>query len=208
MSTPADRIRAAEADLRAVEPRLGPLIDRHGPARLARGRRRSHFEALARAIVFQQLAGNAARAIWDRFRGQVDRMDPNAVLALPEHAMRAAGLSGNKATSIRDLAAQCADGRLPLRRAARLEDAELISALTQVRGIGEWTAQMFLMFQLGRLDVWPAGDLGVRNGYGVLMGWTDPPTAREMPRLGERFAPHRSVAAWYCWRAVETTTPE
>lgn len=132
---------------------------------------------------------------------------PDAVLALPDEKLRSAGLSGSKTVSIRDLALHVADGRLPLPRVARLGDEEAVDQLTQVRGIGRWTAEMFLMFRLSRLDVWPTGDLGVRNGYALVTGRPTPPTGRELEPLGEPFRPYRSVAAWYCWRAVDTLTP-
>jgi DNA-3-methyladenine glycosylase II len=126
------------------------------------------------------------------------------VLALADEQMRAAGLSANKTASLRDLAAKVLDGTVILdpRRLAREPDDEVVSQLTAVRGIGEWTAQMFLLFQLRRMDVWPAGDLGVRKGYGLAWG-VPMPTPKQLWVLGEPFRPYRSVAAWYCWRAVE-----
>jgi 3-methyladenine DNA glycosylase/8-oxoguanine DNA glycosylase len=201
---------AAERHLRGAQPRFGPLIDSHGPYPIERnGRGQSHFELLSRSIVFQQLAGAAATTIWNRFRALVPgRLTPEAVLALPEELIRAAGLSGAKAASVRDLAAKVATGEVPLQRIARFDDEEVVERLTVVRGIGRWTAEMFLMFRLGRPDVWPAGDLGVRKGLALVTGTVEPPTMKEMPALGEPFAPYRSVAAWYCWRAVETITPE
>jgi DNA-3-methyladenine glycosylase II len=126
------------------------------------------------------------------------------MLALPDEAMRAAGLSANKTASLRDLATKVLDGTVVLnpKALAREPDDEVIIRLTAVRGIGEWTAHMFLMFQLRRLDVWPTGDLGVRKGFGL--AWGIPmPTAKELALLGEPFVPYRSVVAWYCWRAVE-----
>jgi DNA-3-methyladenine glycosylase II len=133
-----------------------------------------------------------------------DPDDPAALLGLPDEALRAAGLSRNKAESLRDLATKVLDGTVDLdrRHLARASDEEIVAHLSTVRGIGEWTAQMFLMFQLRRLDVWPTGDLGVRRGYGL--AWrVPPPTARELGPLGDPFRPYRSVAAWYCWRACE-----
>ena len=126
------------------------------------------------------------------------------MLALSPEALRAVGLSANKAASLRDLATKALDGTVILapRRLARVSDEEVIARLSTVRGIGTWTAEMFLIFQLRRLDVWPTGDLGVRRGYGL--AWKVPmPSARELEPLGEPFRPYRSVVAWYCWRAAE-----
>jgi 3-methyladenine DNA glycosylase/8-oxoguanine DNA glycosylase len=126
------------------------------------------------------------------------------VLALPEDVLRGAGLSGSKTASIRDLAQKVLAGDVELDRVGRLSDDDIVRELTLVRGIGRWTAEMFLMFQLGRLDVWPVDDFGVRRGYGLLHGWTEMPTARQLEPLGDPYRPYRSVAAWYCWRAADT----
>ena len=168
----------------------------------------THFAALARSIVYQQLAGAAATAIHGRLVAAMDGVvEPEALLRLSDAQMRAAGLSANKTASLRDLAAKVLDGTVVLdpRGLSKKSDDEVISGLTTVRGIGEWTAHMFLMFQLRRLDVWPIGDLGVRRGYSL--AWKVPmPTPKELLLLGERFRPYRSVVAWYCWRAVEVYT--
>jgi DNA-3-methyladenine glycosylase II len=187
-------------------PEFAPYIDAFGPADLRRSRpRRTHFAELARAICFQQLAGAAARTIHGRFEAALDGdVTPEAVLALPVEAMRAAGLSGNKTASIRDLAEKVVAGEVELDRVAKLSDEKIVAELVLVRGIGRWTAEMFLMFQLGRLDVWPVGDLGVRKGYGVIHGRLDMPTPKELEGLGEPLRPYRSLAAWYCWRAADT----
>lgn len=165
----------------------------------------THFEALVRSIVYQQLAGNAAAAIHRRVVATLSSaVEPDRVLATPEEELRAAGLSANKLASLRDLAAKVTDGTVVLdpRGLAREPDEEVIARLSTVRGIGEWTAQMFLMFQLRRMDVWPTGDLGVRKGYGL--GWEVPmPAPKQLLALGDPFRPYRSVAAWYCWRACE-----
>ena len=163
------------------------------------------FAALVLAIVYQQLAGRAAAAIGARL---IDALDgdvrPEPLLALSEETLRAVGLSRNKMASLRDLAAKVLDETVVLstRGLAAESDDEIVARLSKVRGIGPWTAEMFLFFQLRRLDVWPVGDLGVRRGYGL--AWQVPtPTARELQPLGEPFRPYRSVAAWYCWRAAE-----
>lgn len=205
-----DEIRAAERHLREVEPRFGPVIDTAGPCTLKPRRRQpgSHFEALARSIAFQQLAGKAASTIWGRVRALVDGpFTPEAVLTLPEAALRGAGLSGSKTASLLDLAAHAHDGSLRLRSIRSFDDDAVVEHLTRVRGIGEWTAHMFLMFRLGRLDVWPTGDLGVRQGYAKVTERPQPLTARDLEPLGDPLRPYRSVAAWYCWRAVDTLTP-
>lgn len=195
---------AAARELAARDPILAELVSRVGPPKL-RKPVDSHFAALARAIVYQQLAGAAAAAIHGRLVAALEGVvEPAALLQLTDDQLRAAGLSANKSASLRDLAAKVLEGTVVLdpRGLSRESDEEVIARLTTVRGIGEWTAQMFLMFQLRRVDVWPTGDLGVRRGYGL--AWRIPmPTAKELQLLGEPFRPYRSVVAWYCWRAVE-----
>jgi DNA-3-methyladenine glycosylase II len=165
----------------------------------------THFAALVRSVLYQQLAGPAARAIHGRLLAALEGdVSPEKLIALPVETLRAAGLSGNKTLSLRDLAAKVIDGTVVLdsRGLARESDAEVAARLTTVRGIGPWTAEMFLMFQLRRLDIWPTGDLGVRKGYGL--AWKIPmPTPKVLEALGEPLRPYRSVAAWYCWRACE-----
>jgi DNA-3-methyladenine glycosylase II len=207
---PPKRLVEASEALAARDPVMRSMLERVGPCNLRRGRpRRPHFAELARAISYQQLAGKAAAAIHARFVALFDGEGPTpeAVLALPIDALRGAGLSGSKTASIRDLAEKVVDGTVQLDRVARLSDDEIVRELTLVRGIGPWTAEMFLMFQLGRLDVWPVGDFGVRSGYATLYGLAKTPGPRELEPLGERFRPYRSVATWYCWRAVDTITP-
>jgi len=186
------------------------LIADVGPPDIRRGRpRRTHFAELARAVCYQQLAGNAARAIHGRFEAIYDGAPtPEAVLRTPVEDLRAAGLSGSKAASIRDLAEKVVGGEVELDRVGRLPDDTIVAELSTVRGIGRWTAEMFLIFQLGRLDVWPVDDFGVRKGYGLLHGLAPAPTAKELQPLGEPYRPYRSVAAWYCWRAAETIIPD
>jgi len=202
----AKRVSNSEAAqiLAARDSVLARLIEDAGPMRLSRPRL-SPFAALVQAIVYQQLAGAAARAIHGRLLAALgDEVSPEAVLALSDETLRAVGLSAAKVLSLRDLATKVLDGTVvvPPRTLARQSDEEVTRRLTTVRGIGPWSADMFLMFQLRRLDVWPVGDFGVRSGYGL--AWKVPmPTARELVPLGERFRPYRTVVAWYCWRAVE-----
>jgi DNA-3-methyladenine glycosylase II len=159
-----------------------------------------------RAIVYQQLAGAAAAAIHGRLLARLggDDVVPESLLALADDELRAVGLSANKAASLRDLATKVLDGTVVLspRGLSRLDDDEIAARLSAVRGIGRWTADMFLMFQLRRLDVWPTGDFGVRRGYGL--AWQVPmPSERELRPMGDPYRPYRSIVAWYCWRAVE-----
>jgi DNA-3-methyladenine glycosylase II len=165
----------------------------------------SPFAALLTAVVYQQLAGAAASAIHGRLLAALGgTATAEGLVALPDATLRAAGLSANKMASLRDLACKVVGGSLDLspRGLSRQSDEDIISNLSAVRGIGTWTAQMFLLFQLRRLDVWPTGDLGVRRGYGL--AWQVPmPTPKQLEPLGDPYRPYRSVAAWYCWRAVE-----
>ncbi len=195
---------AAARLLAARDPVIARLLEQTGPPRLSRPVE-SHFAALVRAIVYQQLAGGAAAAIHGRLIATLGGdVQPAALIALTEESLRAAGLSRNKAASLRDLAAKVLDGTVVLspRGLSSESDEQVVARLSQVRGIGPWTAEMFLFFQLRRLDVWPTGDLGIRRGYGL--AWhVSMPTARELQPLGDPYRPYRSVAAWYCWRAAE-----
>ena len=195
-------LAAAAAEVARRDRVMAKLMKTTAPFRLPRPTT-DHFAALAESILYQQLAGAAARAIHQRFVALFDgALSPEAVLALPPQRLRAAGLSGNKVASIRDLAAKVVDGTVPLHRIGRLSDEEVIARLTVVRGIGPWTAEMFLIFQLRRLDVWPVADYGVRKGYALAYGLRAPPTPKRLQVEGERFRPYRTVAAWYCWQAV------
>ena len=166
------------------------------------------FAALVRSITYQQLAGAAAAAIHARFlKLFTDSLSPAAVLALPEAAMRSAGLSGSKTAAITDLARKVQDGTVQLHDVESISDDELVARLVQVRGIGRWTAEMFLIFQLRRLDVWPVDDYAVRKGWAIAHKLKDLPTPRALQAEGEVFRPYRTVAAWYCWRATDTVLP-
>jgi DNA-3-methyladenine glycosylase II len=165
----------------------------------------THFAALVRSITYQQLAGAAANAIHGRLVKTLDGdVSAEKVLTVPPELLRAAGLSGNKVASLLDLATKVEEGTVVLesRRLARESDEEVVARLTTVRGIGKWSAEIFLMFQLRRLDVWPTGDLGVRKGFGLAWG-VPTPTPKELEALGEPFHPYRTVVAWYCWRATQ-----
>src|SRR5436309_8665331 len=196
-------LRAAVDEAAARDPVLGNLVALAGPIKHRPRDPDGPFGALVRAIVYQQLAGRAAYAIHQRVRAAVGSvLTPEALAAVPDDALRAAGLSGNKLASLRDLSTKIIDGSVDLKRASRLSDDELIAALVTVRGIGRWTAEMYLMFQLRRLDVWPVDDLGVRQGYGSAWKVDPPPNAKQLAPLGERFRPYRSIVARYCWAAV------
>jgi DNA-3-methyladenine glycosylase II len=163
----------------------------------------SNFATLVRSVVYQQLAGAAAQAIHRRLIAALEGdVSPERLLSTPAETLRAAGLSANKVLSLQDLAAKVLDGTVTLnpRKLARESDQEIAARLTTVRGIGKWSADIFLMFQLRRLDIWPTGDLAIRRGYGL--AWGIPiPTAKQLDALGEPYHPYRSVVAWYCWRA-------
>ncbi len=192
----------------AADPRFGPLVERVGGVKVLVSTE-PPFVYLVRGIVFQQLAGKAARTIHGRvveaLKGEVT---PARVLRTSEKKLRGAGLSSNKLAALRDLATKVGSGEVVLDDLESLPDPEIIGRLTRVRGIGPWTAQMFLMFRLHRPDVWPAGDFGVRNGFAKLHGLDELPTEKELLPLGEKYRPWRSAAAWYCWRAVDIELPE
>lgn len=201
-----NRARAV-AHLRARCDHLGAAIDRLGPFRLKVTGPPDLFEALASAIVYQQLSGKAAGTIYGRFCGLFRTGKPIAAecVALGYDPLRAVGLSNNKALAVLDLAAKSASGALPsLRTVYRLDDQAVMDRLCQVRGIGPWTAQMFLIFDLGRPDVMPAGDLGVQKGVQTVYKLRKLPSPEQVLRRTRHLAPYRSVASWYFWRAVDT----
>lgn len=199
-------LAAASRRLARADPVMAALHAEHGPCRLG-PRRSSHFTALTRAIVYQQLSGASARAIWGRFADRFGhRPRPETILAANPATLREAGLSASKAASVRALAELVAAGEIPLGRISRLDDEAIIDRLVEVRGIGRWTAEMFLIFQLRRGDVWPVDDLGIRKGYARAYD-VGQPSPRELAPLGDRFRPRRTVAAWYLWRAADTITP-
>jgi DNA-3-methyladenine glycosylase II len=190
-------------EVAARDPVLAHLVEAAGPIKYRPRDPDGHFGALVRSIVYQQLAGRAAQAIHKRVRATVrGALTPAALAAVSDEALRAAGLSANKLASLRDLSTKILDGTVDLERSSRAGDDEIVAGLVTVRGIGRWTAEMYLMFELRRLDVWPVDDLGVRQGYALAWGVDPPPLAKELDPLGERFRPYRSVVARYCWEAV------
>jgi DNA-3-methyladenine glycosylase II len=196
-------LAAAIKDVAARDPVMAHLVALVGPIKYRPRDPDGHFGALVRSIIFQQLAGRAAQAIHQRVRGTVSgQLTPEALTAVSDEALRAAGLSANKLASLRDLSTKVLDGTVDLDGSSRLSDDAIIAALVAVRGIGRWTAEMYLLFELRRLDVWPIDDLGVRQGYALAWGLDSAPRATELAPLGERFRPYRSVVARYCWEAV------
>jgi DNA-3-methyladenine glycosylase II len=166
------------------------------------------FDALAESIAYQQLSGKAAATIFGRVRALYPKkkwLDPELLLATPDETLRAAGLSRAKTAALKDLAAKTIDGTVPSGRALiRMTDDEIIMRLTTVRGIGRWTVEMLLLFDLGRPDVWPVDDYGVRKGFAKTFGRRKLPTPKQLMKFGEKWRPYRSVAAWYFWRALDT----
>ncbi len=210
---------AACAHLSRVDRRLARIIARSGPCHLQRETTQSIFEALLESIIYQQLNGKVAATITGRVkalfpentkrirtrRGLVDGFPtPEQILAAPEELLRSAGLSRNKMLAIRDLAAKTVDGTVPtIKQANRMSDDELVERLVTVRGIGRWTVEMLLIFRLGRPDVFPVDDYGVRKGFAKMRKLAELPKPKELMPLGEKWRPYRSVASWYLWRAAE-----
>ena len=166
------------------------------------------FDALAESIAYQQLSGKAAATIFGRVRALYPKrkwLDPEQLLATPDETLRAAGLSRAKTAALKDLAAKTIDGTVPAGRALiHMSDDEIITRLTAVRGIGRWTVEMLLLFDLGRPDVWPVDDYGVQKGFAKTFGRRKLPTPKQLMKFGEKWRPYRSVAAWYFWRALDT----
>ena len=165
------------------------------------------FDALAESIAYQQLSGKAAATIWGRVRALYPKrrkLDPKLVLATPDKKLRAAGLSRSKVAALKDLAAKTLDGTVPSARAlGKMTDEEIIERLITVRGIGRWTVEMLLLFDLGRPDVWPVHDYGVQKGFAKTFGRRKLPTPKQLLKLGDKWKPYRSAAAWYFWRALD-----
>ena len=196
--------RQAALILAERDPVLARLVEEAGLPRFPPPTE-SNFATLVRSVTYQQLAGAAARAIHGRLIAALgEEVTPERVLATSPEVLRAVGLSARKVISLRDLAGKVLDGTVVLdaRRLARVSDEEIVARLSTVRGIGKWSAEIFLMFQLRRMDVWPTGDLGVWKGYGLAWG-IPTPTPRQLDALGEPYRPYRTVLAWYCWRAAQ-----
>jgi len=193
--------------LSASHPRMADLIARSRRYNIAPAVSIRPFDALAESIAYQQLSGKAAATIFSRVRALYPKtkwLDPAKILATPDDALRSAGLSRAKTAAIKDLAAKTIDGTVPSGHALlRMSDDEIIARLTQVRGIGRWTVEMLLLFDLGRPDVWPVDDYGVRKGFAKTFGRRKLPTPKQLIKSGEKWRPYRSVAAWFFWRALD-----
>jgi DNA-3-methyladenine glycosylase II len=200
-------IRKAVKHLKSVDPVLEQLMERIGPVSVE-ARRVPVFPSLAQAIIYQQLNGKAADTILGRFKALFgDTLFPSAeqVLAMQPEYLRSAGLSRPKASYIRGIAETAASGSLPtLKECDELTDAEIVQRLTEMKGVGRWTVEMFLIFNLGRMDVLPVHDLGVRRGFQVAYGKRKMPEPEQLERFGEKWRPYRTVAARYLWRAVDS----
>ncbi len=199
--------KIAVRHLRRVDPRFAPVIDRAGPLALEPDRRLNPFASLSRAIVYQQLNGTAARSIYERVKttiGGTTFPSPQQIVDAPSRMLRRAGLSRAKVLAIKDLARKVLDGTVPgAARLRRMTDEEIVEHLTQVRGIGRWTVEMLLIFQLCRPDVLPVHDYGVQQGFAIIARARKLPKPKELEAMGERWRPYRTAASWYLWRAVE-----
>src|ERR1043165_245578 len=198
--------------LAGSDPRFAALIARSRRFDVVANDLVRPFDALAESIAYQQLSGKAAATIWGRVRalyGKRKSLDPAAVLQTPDEKLRAAGLSRSKIAALKDLAAKTIDGTVPTRRElVKMTDEEIIERLTKVRGIGRWTVEMLLLFDLGRLDVWPVADYGVQKGFAKTFGKRKLPKPKQFAKIGEKWRPYRSVAAWYFWRALDAPDAE
>lgn len=210
---PYDRAQSVR-HLRGIDPRLARVIDRAGPFRMELNSLQSPFAALTESIVYQQLTGKAAGTIHGRLVSlfkPARRLRPEALLQESDERLRGAGLSRGKVAALRDLAARTLDGTVPtMAQLRKMENEAIIERLTAIRGIGRWTVEMLLIFRLGRPDVLPVTDYGVRKGFARTFRKRKLPTPAQLERYGRRWAPYRSVAAWYLWRACEekpVTTP-
>lgn len=193
---------AAITHLTAANPILAEIIRQNGPCSIAL--RPPTFETLARSITFQQLSGKAAKAIFDRVRAATGkRFSAAGFLKLSDEELRACGLSRQKIASLRDLAGRVARREINFRKFAAMEDEDIIAALSEVRGVGVWTVQMFLMFSLGRPNVMPLGDLGIRNAVRKAYGLMEPPKPADLAAIARDWHPHCTVACWYLWRSLE-----
>jgi DNA-3-methyladenine glycosylase II len=202
---------AAHRHLAATDPRIAELMARSRRYNVTPSLSIRPFDALAESIAYQQLSGKAAATIWGRVRAlypEKKYLDPKLILATPDEKLRDAGLSRSKVAALKDLAAKTIDGTVPSARAlAKMTDEEIIERLVAVRGIGRWTVEMLLLFDLGRPDVWPVHDYGVRKGFAKIFGKRKLPTPKQLMKHGKKFQPYRSVAAWYFWRALDPETP-
>ena len=197
---------AAVRYLKKSDPQMAALIKAVGPCGIVVKDKTQPWQALTRAVAYQQLHGRAAESIFNRFLALYAHgkfPTPDEILESDNHVLRAAGFSQAKVNAIRDIAEHAAAGKIPTRaKCAKMSDEEIIAACVPVRGVGRWTVEMLLIFTLGRLDVWPVDDFGIAEGYRHIYGLKERPKAKELKALGDKWAPYRSVAAWYLWRAA------
>lgn len=211
MKLPGSRIphRKAIEHLKAVDPVMARVIGHVGRCNHSARIEGTHFDAIARSIVFQQLSGQAAGTIHKRFEAFYGGRSPHPaeLIGTSDENLRSVGLSRGKAAYLKDLASRVESGELPVETLHKLTDEQIIEALTKVKGIGRWTAQMFLMFRLGRPDVLPELDLGIQKGIRLAYRMRKLPSPERVKKVGAKWAPYRTVASWYMWRLVDTTTP-
>jgi methylated-DNA-[protein]-cysteine S-methyltransferase len=201
--------RDALAALRASDPKLAQVIDRVGAYAMSKQTSRTTFEALARSIVYQQLSGKAAATIFGRVIDAIGgTLTPEAISAASDKTLRGAGLSRSKMLSVRDLAEKTIAGKIPsITRLLKMNDEKIIETLTEVRGIGRWSVEMLLMFRLGRRDILPVSDYGIRKGVMQIFGLRELPSLEDVAKHGEKWRPHRTIASWYLWRSLDVVTP-
>ena len=201
--------RKAVSHLKRSDPALARIIERVGGCRFEPRAEGTHFDAVARAIVYQQLSGRAAATIYGRVQGLYGGRPPTPaeLLATPDGALRGAGLSRQKIAYLRDLAARAASGELPVDTLHELDDGAIMDALVSVKGVGRWTAQMFLMFRLGRPDVLPELDLGIRKAVQAAYAMRAMPSPKQVAELRARWQPYSTIACWYLWRSLELPRP-
>lgn len=205
---PPYNLRSAVRYLKRSDPVLAALITRIGPCRMRLRAHQHPFQALVQAIIYQQLSGKAAATIYGRFEAlfshMKDTLTPADLIAIPDDSLRAAGLSRNKVLAVKDLAVKALNGVVPGPGGLDgIDDDEIVTRLTTVRGVGRWTVEMLLIFTLGRPDVLPVSDLGVRKGFQAAFGMKKMPATSTLERVGKRWMPYRSVASWYLWRAAD-----
>ncbi len=198
-------LRKAVNHLRRVDPVMAGVIQAVGPCRFKTRAELTHFEAVARSIIYQQLSGKAAATIYGRFEAlfEGERPQPAALVALGDASLRGAGISRQKMGYLRDLAERAHAGAIPIDTLHELGDDEIIGHLTSVKGVGVWTAQMFLMFKLGRADVLPDLDLGIRKGIQQAYRLRKLPDPKRVQAIGAKWAPYRTIASWYLWRSID-----
>lgn len=197
-------MRKIVRDITEIDKRFAPIIEKSELCDIGTtNSERSHFESLVSSVISQQLATAAARTIKERFALECGKVNPKNVAAMELEQMRAAGLSGAKAKTIQGLAEAALNKTVDFKNLHDQSDEDVYRDLTSLWGIGPWTVDMFMMFQLGRLDIWPTGDLGVRRGWERLHKLKDEITPDELGKKGEKFRPHRSIVAWYCWRVLD-----